>query len=433
MMAAYTMRVTLDDVRPTVWRRVRIRGDALLPDLHHLIQDAMGWENRHLFMFFTGSDIRTADRRYVSAEFLDDYDDESVMQADDVRVDHLLQQTGDSIGYEYDFGDGWGHRLVVDAVEADGGDLLPECVGGRRACPPEDSGGPHGFEEILRVRADVDDPEHEHIAEWLGQYDREHFAVADATARIHARRRRADAADRVVAHFPAVRSVLTHAELEYHQRLSAMIEKLEPQCDEVDPLVATAAMDKLTWMLHAIGESGLTLTGAGYLPPKVVVAMRDELTWSMRWLGTSTREIDNPEARRLRHAVTSSGLARVRAGRLVLTKDGGRLVHDPVGLWNHVARRLPVGREEYERDAGVLLLVAVAAKAAVPQRTMMIWESMKLAGWQVPPSQRNSLQYIARPTLDILELIGVVPPYFGEDDAVAQPWSSGFALQCLTR
>lgn len=431
MTDVYAIRVSLDDVRPAVWRRVRIRGDALLPELHELIQDAMGWEDRHLFMFFTGPDIRTAERRYEMAEYAEEYDDASVRPADDVRLDQVLQNVGDSIGYEYDFGDGWGHRLVVENVEPDDGSAPSECVGGRRACPPEDSGGPHGFEELLRSAQDEDDPEHEHLVRWLGSYDRDYFDVADANARITTRRRRAAVATRIALQFPVVASVVTGSELSRHERLADMLATLEPEKAPVDPLVASAAMEKLTWMLGAIGDDGIALTAAGYLPPKVVAAMRDEVTWPHQWLGNSTREIDNPEPHRLRHAMTSLGLARVLKGRFILTRDGRKVADDAVALWHHAARRLPIGREDYERDAGMLLMVAVAANAPAPQRNVMMWESMQVMGWRIPPSQRNRLQYVARPTLDVLELVGAVAPYFGTDGATGQSWGPDFAMRCL--
>ena len=78
----------------------------------------------------------------------------------------MLTEVGDQLLYTYDFGDDWRHLLVVE-------ELLPPattatCLAGRRACPPEDCGGPGGYEELLRILADPDDPEHDDRLEWVG-------------------------------------------------------------------------------------------------------------------------------------------------------------------------------------------------------------------------------------------------------------------------
>jgi hypothetical protein len=45
---------------------------------------------------------------------------------------------------------------------------LPFCVGGAGATPPEDCGGVSGYEDFVRAMADVDHPEHAHLAQWIG-------------------------------------------------------------------------------------------------------------------------------------------------------------------------------------------------------------------------------------------------------------------------
>lgn len=41
-------------------------------------------------------------------------------------------------------------------------------MAGARACPPEDCGGPHGYERVLEVIANPADEEHASMLEWLG-------------------------------------------------------------------------------------------------------------------------------------------------------------------------------------------------------------------------------------------------------------------------
>jgi hypothetical protein len=41
-----------------------------------------------------------------------------------------------------------------------------------RACPPEDCGGPPGYEELLEILGNPSHPEHEEKFEWLpGDFD----------------------------------------------------------------------------------------------------------------------------------------------------------------------------------------------------------------------------------------------------------------------
>lgn len=72
--------------------------------------------------------------------------------------------------HEYDFGDGWRHRIEVKfAVDADyryhG---YPVCMAGERACPPEDCGGPYGYAELLEALKNHKHPEHGRLREWVG-------------------------------------------------------------------------------------------------------------------------------------------------------------------------------------------------------------------------------------------------------------------------
>jgi hypothetical protein len=59
--------------------------------------------------------------------------------------------------YEYDFGDDWQHTVRLIALERRDFKLTyPRCMGGARACPPEDCGGVHGFAEIVAGTMDED-------------------------------------------------------------------------------------------------------------------------------------------------------------------------------------------------------------------------------------------------------------------------------------
>ena len=141
--AIYELRITLQDVKPAIWRSFRFPADAALSDLHYVLQTVMGWTNSHLHAFEHEGD------RYVEPG--PDFEmDGADIDTDDVTVGELLRKAGDDLMYEYDFGDGWSHMVTLTAIHCDDG---PEvwCIDGKRACPPDDCGGPGGYANLLGI------------------------------------------------------------------------------------------------------------------------------------------------------------------------------------------------------------------------------------------------------------------------------------------
>ena len=71
--------------------------------------------------------------------------------------------------YEYDFGDSWEHLILVEGLLLlEEPAKLPACIGGQRACPPEDCGGAGGYQEMLDALQNPRDPRNEEFRLWLG-------------------------------------------------------------------------------------------------------------------------------------------------------------------------------------------------------------------------------------------------------------------------
>jgi hypothetical protein len=89
--------------------------------------------------------------------------------------------------YEYDFGDGWEHDIILEAIlppEIDG--LYPMVEAGKRACPPEDVGGVHGYDHFLEALGDPGHPDHRDMLDWVGRsFDPDSFSVGEANLDIH--------------------------------------------------------------------------------------------------------------------------------------------------------------------------------------------------------------------------------------------------------
>ncbi|MGQ0846373.1 MAG: plasmid pRiA4b ORF-3 family protein [Sporichthyaceae bacterium] len=150
-MPTLRLRATLREVAPTVLRILDVPADTTLPELHELLQAAMGWTDSHLHEF-------EAEGRRWSTPDLDM--DEHCLDETGVRVRDLPVK----FAYRYDFGDCWDHDLEVLGP----GEDEPGLRYGEGACPPEDCGGSHGYEQLCEALADPRHPDHVQMREWVG-------------------------------------------------------------------------------------------------------------------------------------------------------------------------------------------------------------------------------------------------------------------------
>jgi hypothetical protein len=179
--AVYRLHVELEGVAPPVWRKLLVPSNVTLADLHTALNEVMGWTNSHLHQF-TLRDRRFGDVSMPDAEELELEDERKV------RLEALVG-VGQHLRYDYDFGDGWQHHVEVEKMlEVDARLAYPLCVGGARACPPEDCGGPGGYEHLLEVLQDEEDEEHDDLVAWVGgHFDPEGFDVNRTNAGLRER------------------------------------------------------------------------------------------------------------------------------------------------------------------------------------------------------------------------------------------------------
>jgi hypothetical protein len=186
----YQVKVTLMETDPPIWRRLIVPGDTTLARLDRIIQAAMGWTNSHLHTFTVGGVLYAEPSPEWEVEVRDERR---------VRLADVAREEGEAFVYEYDLGDSWRHQVLVEEVivaadEARG----PRCLGGERACPPEDSGGIGGYYDMLLTLRDPHDDEYEGTRVWVesmtgGPFDPEAFDLEATNKAIEAllfRRRR---------------------------------------------------------------------------------------------------------------------------------------------------------------------------------------------------------------------------------------------------
>jgi hypothetical protein len=175
----HVFRVSLREVEPLVWRRLVVRSEMPLRKLDQALERVMGWEGYHLHTFDVGGILFGEP----------DEDADHVINEKAATVKHVLPRVGASLRWDYDFGDGWEHDVVVEAIESPvEGKRYPVCLDGAQACPPEDCGGVPNYEHLLAGLADPKDPEHREPVEWAPDgFDPEVFDLVAANRRLRGR------------------------------------------------------------------------------------------------------------------------------------------------------------------------------------------------------------------------------------------------------
>ena len=157
------LRIELEDIDPLIWRRVAVHTSMNLKSVHGVIQAVMGWLDSHLWEF-------TANERKYGMLVPNDADwNERIKDAANTKLSALLTVGVREIGYVYDMGDNWEHRIIVEKLKAaEPGALYPQFLGGERRWPPEDCGGIPGYYEFLNNIASKQNKKRKAALDWYG-------------------------------------------------------------------------------------------------------------------------------------------------------------------------------------------------------------------------------------------------------------------------
>ncbi len=147
--------VEIEDVEPTVWRRILVPETYFWSDLHPVLQAALGWGMEH-------------DHEFILEEKNGHEADHELLG--DTRVAETVK-AGESLEYLYDPEDKWRHRITIEEIVPRNKLMeYPVCIGGENACPPEECGGPTGYADLLACMDDPTAEDHENVMEWLGGF-----------------------------------------------------------------------------------------------------------------------------------------------------------------------------------------------------------------------------------------------------------------------
>lgn len=163
-----TIRISLRNVKPTVWRKLEVPSNITLSYLAEILLYVMGWEGYHLHQFRKNGvyykQVTDEDTFWLGGDRL--------MDESEYTLGQVLTKKGDKMVLEYDFGDGWEHQVSLSKIEpyADEEPPFPHLLSGKNACPPEDCGGVLGYEALCNYYyTGKKDP----------NFPKEHYALVD--------------------------------------------------------------------------------------------------------------------------------------------------------------------------------------------------------------------------------------------------------------
>jgi hypothetical protein len=261
----------MSEVEPAVVRVIDVPAGILLPELHDVLQAAIGWTDSHLHQFVAG------EVRYGMPD-IDDFND---FEDERPETGVPLRALPARFVYLYDFGDDWQHQ--VEVIGPGGG--RPGVIEGRGACPPEDVGGPHGYADFLKVLANPRDSEHEHIRGWAGSW-KHAFDVATVDLLVRQTVGEVPAPVRLVVDLTADGVKLTPG-----GRLPrALLRKVQQQYPDWYPLRRPASIEEdlppLAALHDLLRDVGLLRLRKGFLSPTRVASDDIEVIRRLRsWFG----------------------------------------------------------------------------------------------------------------------------------------------------
>jgi hypothetical protein len=175
----YQFKVMLKEITPTIWRRIQVPEDYSFWDFHVSLQNVMGWKDSHLHQFDT-KNPKTGKKELIGIpeDLYDGIEDGcKTLSGRKLHIRDYFSEENRTLSYLYDFGDGWDHLIEYECILfKKKKQKYPLCVAGEHACPPEDCGGPFGYQDLLKI---LKNPNHENYKaskEWVGKsFDADQF------------------------------------------------------------------------------------------------------------------------------------------------------------------------------------------------------------------------------------------------------------------
>ncbi len=157
------IKINLEGMKPPVWRRLIVDSRIPLDALHLVIQTSMGWSDSHMHQFIDRDNniYGEADPEFTFSE---------INSEENFTLGELLKKEKNWLFYDYDFGDDWRHKIILEKILPPDNNVVPvQCIKGMRVCPPEDCGGVWGYQRLVEIIGDPEHEEYQEIIEWIDE------------------------------------------------------------------------------------------------------------------------------------------------------------------------------------------------------------------------------------------------------------------------
>ena len=139
-VAIYQLRIYVKGISPMVWRRILVRGDTTIADLHEIMQILMNWNDVYLHHFLIRGK-RYGIGRIGTMGFMDN--------PYKITLNHFQFRLNETFVYEYNYFDDWQLQIRIEAKSPFNPQCVyPYCSDGKRSAPLEDCGGAWHFMEL---------------------------------------------------------------------------------------------------------------------------------------------------------------------------------------------------------------------------------------------------------------------------------------------
>lgn len=431
------LRASIVGIEPQIWRTIDVDENLTLADLHLVLQVAFNWSMAHLHRFSDDDPwamsngiprIGRKPRAWLDAWSLTEREIDGEEDEAATTVGEAMRDDG-PLWYEYDFGDGWLHRIdLIDRDAARPGELPAQLVRGERRSPFEDSGGPGGYQDLTGILADPSHPEHHSAKRWVattigpwGVDDLEEADLGGARGELASlfgdgsgdMSGLVDAAigvtdDSPIADFACALPVPIRSNLRRHVRRSGLLAPESIRDEDVAESVRPFA-----WLIECVADGGVTLTKAGWMPPALVLDGMTSLGWRDDWIGEANREDLTYPMRELRASAERLRLIRKVRGRLELVRRTRPAVGTPTLLAEQIARGLLRQRmTDGQRIASTILAIGLADGSVTRRRdaerqVIGILNELGYADSQGRPLDQRWFSSLTEPVMEVFGALGL--------------------------
>lgn len=169
----YQLRLEIQDSLPVIWRTLIVPAQAVAWDAGSFINTAFGWSGLELASFTVGDQVYDDPDLYATKK-----GDPNHHDAGQARISDILTAEGEKAVYVYDQKARWGVDVKLSKVFTDENfpyPVLPVCIGGNGANPPEACGGIDGFYDMVDHLDRANDQQRQDIMLQAGLSPYAHF------------------------------------------------------------------------------------------------------------------------------------------------------------------------------------------------------------------------------------------------------------------